>query len=167
MVTDLENPFFARLAGRVAWEARANDSQVMLMTTHEDPYLERDLLERLRDRSVTGIIATPTGANIDAWRRLLDLGVSVTFVDRSIPDLPIDAVRIDNVDSAFTATDHLVRLGHTRIGIVSGPTTTTTGSERIEGYRRALAGADIPCAMNSCTPYRSAAKAAATPSAPC
>ncbi len=114
------------------------------MTTHEDPYLERDLLERLRDRSVTGIIATPTGANIDAWRRLLDLGVSVTFVDRSIPDLPIDAVRIDNVDSAFTATDHLVRLGHTRIGIVSGPTTTTTGSERIEGYRRALAGADIP-----------------------
>jgi LacI family transcriptional regulator len=144
MVTDLENPFFARLAGRVAWEARANDSQVMLMTTHEDPHLERDLLERLRDRSVTGIIATPTGANIDAWRRLLDLGVSVTFVDRSIPDLPIDAVRIDNVDSAFTATDHLIRLGHTRIGIVSGPTTTTTGSERIEGYRRALADAGLP-----------------------
>ena len=144
MVTDLENPFFARLAGRVAWQARGNDTQVMLMTTHEDPHLERDHLERLRDRSVAGIIATPTGANVDTWRRLIDLGVSVTFVDRAIPDLPIDSVRIDNVASALAATDHLVRLGHTRIGIISGPTTTTTGQERIEGYRRALESAGIP-----------------------
>lgn len=144
MVTDLENPFFARLAGRVAWEARGNDTQVMLMTTHEDPHIERDLLERLRDRSVSGIIATPTGANIAEWRRLIDFGISVTFVDRSIPDLPIDAVRIDNVDSAFAATDHLVRLGHERIGIISGPTSTTTGRERIEGYRRALEAGGIP-----------------------
>ena len=144
MVTDLENPFFARLAGRVAWQARGNDTQVMLMTTHEDPHLERDHLERLRDRSVAGIIAPPTGANVATWRRLIDLGVSVTFVDRAIPDLPIDSVRIDNVASALAATDHLVRLGHTRIGIISGPTTTTTGQERIEGYRRALESAGIP-----------------------
>jgi LacI family transcriptional regulator len=144
IVTDLENPFFARLADRVVWEARSNDLQVMLMTTQEDAHLEREILERLRDRSVAGIIATPTGANVDAWRRLIDFDISVTFVDRSIPDLPIDAVRIENIESARTATQHLLDLGHTRIGLISGPVTTTTGRERIEGYSQAIEERGIP-----------------------
>jgi len=138
IVTDLENPFFARLADRIVWESRASGTQVVLMTTQEDAQLERDILDRLQDRSVTGIIATPTGENLDKWQRLLDLGVSVTFVDRSIPGLPIDRVRIENVVSAQTATEHLLALGHTSIAFISGPLTTTTGADRVSGYRRAL-----------------------------
>jgi LacI family transcriptional regulator len=139
IVTDLENPFFARLADRVVWESRASGTQVALMTTQEDPQLERDIVDRLQDRSVSGIIATPTGENIDKWQRLIDLGVSVTFVDRSIPGLAVDRVRIENVLSAYTATEHLLNLGHTSIAFISGPLTTTTGADRVAGYRRALA----------------------------
>jgi LacI family transcriptional regulator len=47
-------------------------------------------------------------------------------------------VRIENVESAVAATDHLLDLGHERIAIISGPTTTTTGSERVAGYRQAI-----------------------------
>lgn len=138
IVTDLENPFFARLADRVVWESRAAGLQVLLMTTQEDAQLEREILDRLQDRSVAAIIATPTGANVDKWSRLLDLGVHVTFVDRAIPDLPVDLVRIENVESAKTATEYLLSLGHHRIAIVSGPTTTTTGAERVAGYKGAI-----------------------------
>ncbi|GAA1681999.1 LacI family DNA-binding transcriptional regulator [Microbacterium lacus] len=138
IVTDLENPFFARLADRVVWEARGAGLQVQLMTTQEDAQLEREILDRLQDRSVAGIIATPTGANVDKWHRLLDLGVPITFVDRAIRDLPIDVVRIENVTSSQEATDHLLDLGHERIALISGPSTTTTGAERVDGYRRAL-----------------------------
>ena len=138
ILTDLENPFFARLADRVVWESRSLELQVVLMTTREDAQLERDILDQLQDRSVAGIIATPIGINVDKWQRLLDLGIHVTFVDRSVPGLPIDVVRIENVDSARTATDHLLDLGHEQIGIISGPETTTTGQERITGYRQAI-----------------------------
>lgn len=144
IVTDLENPFFARLADRIVWEARGAGLQVLLMTTQEDAQLERELLDRLQDRSVAAIIATPTGANIDKWQRLLDLGMHVTFVDRSIPELPIDVARIENIDSSRAATEHLLTLGHQRVAIISGPTTTTTGSERVEGYRLALDERGIP-----------------------
>jgi LacI family transcriptional regulator len=146
VVTDLQNPFFARLVDRIVWEARSSGSQIVLMTTQEDAQLEREILDRLQDRSVAAVIATPTGANADKWTRLRELGVHLTFVDRWIEGLGFDHVGIDNVDSARVATEHLLRQGHRRIGLISGPMTTSTGRERAEGYRAALTAFDVPVA---------------------
>lgn len=135
VLADLANPFFARLADRIVQEVRARDIQVVLMTTQEDPHLESDSLATMLDRSVGGIIATPTGSNPEAWNRLNDRGVDVLFVDRTIADFDrADVVSIENARSARIATQHLVDLGHTRIGFISGPLTTSTGRTRTEGY---------------------------------
>ena len=146
ILTDLANPFFARLADRIVWEARSSGSQIVLMTTQEDAQLEREILDRLQDRSVAAVIATPTGANADKWARLHDLGIHLPFVDRWIEGLGVDHVGIGNVESARVATDHLLQQGHRRIGLISGPLTTSTGRERAEGYRAALADYDVPVA---------------------
>lgn len=156
IVTDLENPFFARLTDRIVRESRGIGHPVVLMTTQEDQHLERQILDRLRDRSVGGIIATPTGQNLEQWARLLDLDIPITFVDRAVPDLPIDLVRIENVESARVSTEHLLELGHTRIGLISGPATTSTGKEREVGYRAALeaAGATFRPELVHGVPFR-------------
>lgn len=108
------------------------------MTTQEDPHLEADSLDTLLDRSVGGVIATPTGANVEKWARLQSLGVNVVFVDRTIPELSgVDVVSIENVGSARRATEHLLGLGHKRIGLISGPVSTSTGRSRIQGYQSA------------------------------
>jgi LacI family transcriptional regulator len=144
VVADLANPFFAQLADRVVWEARSHGVQVVVMTTQEDPHLEADSLDTLLDRSVGGVIATPTGGNIEKWERLRDLGVNVVFVDRTIPELEdVDVVSIENSDSARRATEHLITLGHTRIGLITGPASTSTGRARIGGYRTAHENASI------------------------
>jgi LacI family transcriptional regulator len=138
VVADLANPFFAQLADRIVWEARSHGVQVVVMTTQEDPHLEAESLDTLLDRSVGGVIATPTGANIEKWARLQSLGVNVVFVDRTIPDLAdVDVVSIENVDSARRATEYMLGLGHTRIGLISGPVSTSTGRSRIQGYQTA------------------------------
>lgn len=138
VVADLANPFFAQLADRIVWEARSHGVQVMVMTTQEDPHLEADSLDTLLDRSVAGVIATPTGANIEKWARLQSMGVDVVFVDRTIPELGnVDVVSIANTDSARRATEYLLSLGHKRIGLISGPVTTSTGRARIQGYQGA------------------------------
>jgi LacI family transcriptional regulator len=138
VVADLANPFFAQLADRIVWEARGHGVQVMVMTTQEDPHLEADSLDTLLDRSVAGVIATPTGANIEKWARLQSMGVDVVFVDRTIPELEnVDVVSIANIDSARRATEYMLSLGHKRIGLISGPVTTSTGRARIQGYQSA------------------------------
>jgi LacI family transcriptional regulator len=139
LLADLTNPFFARLADRVVAEARSRDLQILLMTTQEDPHLEGQALDTLLDRSVGGMIGTPTGHNVERWEKLSALDIPVVFVDRSIAELDqVDVVSIENIDSAATATRHLLDRGHTRIGIISGPLDTTTGVERVQGYEQAL-----------------------------
>jgi LacI family transcriptional regulator len=145
VVTDLANPFFAQLADRVVWEARSHGVQVVVMTTQEDPHLEAESLDTLLDRSVGGVIATPTGGNVEKWERLRDLGVNVVFVDRAIPELDdVDVVSIENFDSGRRATDHLLGLGHERVALITGPASTSTGRSRIGGYRAAHESVSVP-----------------------
>jgi LacI family transcriptional regulator len=144
VVADLANPFFARLADRVVWEARARGVHVVLLTTQEDPHLEAESIATLIERSVASVIATPAGDNVDKWARLIELGINVVFVDREIDQLEhIDVVTIRNDVSAEVATRHLIGLGHTRIGFISGPATTSTGRDRVAGFRRAMASAGL------------------------
>jgi LacI family transcriptional regulator len=139
LLADLTNPFFARLADRVVAEARSRDLQILLMTTQEDPHLEGQALDTLLDRSVGGMIGTPTGHNTARWEKLAALDIPVVFVDRAVGELEsVDVVSIENVESAAAATRHLLERGHTRIGIVSGPLDTSTGVERVQGYEQAL-----------------------------
>ena len=92
------------------------------MTTQEDDQLESERLSTLIERRVSGIIATPTGNNLEIWKKLQDMGTDVVFVDRSIPSLPeVDVVSINNIESARSATALLAAHGHRRIGIISGP----------------------------------------------
>lgn len=144
LLADVSNPFFARLADQVVQEAHSRGIQVLLMTTQEDDQLESERLSTLIERRVSGIIATPTGNNLEIWKKLQDIGTDVVFVDRSIPSLPdVDVVTINNTESARSATALLAAHGHRRIAIISGPASSTTGRDRIAGYREALAAAGL------------------------
>jgi LacI family transcriptional regulator len=157
VLADLANPFFSRLADRVVWEARARGIHAVLLTNQEDPHLEAESLETLIGRSVGSIIATPTGDNVDKWRRLIALGVNVVFVDREIDELPeVDVVAINNDLSAEVTTRHLLGLGHERIAFISGPLSTSTGRDRVAGFRRAMAeaGVDVDERLIHAIPFR-------------
>ena len=52
-------------------------------------------------------------------------------------------ILVDNVKGSYDAVKYLIELGHQRIGIINGPISTTTGRQRLEGYRSALADAGI------------------------
>ncbi|SDS61278.1 transcriptional regulator, LacI family [Pseudarthrobacter equi] len=144
LLADVSNPFFAHLADLVVQEAHSRGIQVLLMTTQEDDRLESERLATLIERRVSGIIATPTGNNLEIWKKLQDLGTGVVFVDRSIPEMPeVDVVSINNVESARSATALMAAHGHRRIAIISGPATSTTGRDRVAGYQEALREAGL------------------------
>ena len=50
----------------------------------------------------------------------------------------------DNVQAAYDATRYLISLGHERIGFVSGPPNLTVSKDRMTGYCKAIAEADLP-----------------------
>lgn len=99
---------------------------------------ERRSLSRLGGTLIDGaIVVTPTFTPADA-------SVPIVAIDPSEgPDGP-STVSVINVDGARAATEHLISLGHRRIGHLRGRTDLISAQQREEGYRSALSAAGIP-----------------------
>jgi GntR family transcriptional regulator, arabinose operon transcriptional repressor len=104
--------------------------------------LDRDIA-RLRADLVAGLIIFPvSNATYDQsiWRLSAD-NIPFVLVDRYFPALDSDYVAADNVGGGYRATEHLLILGHTRVGFVCSAESsllTTSVRDRWQGYRRAL-----------------------------
>ena len=165
VLADISNEFFAGLADHLVGRARDLDLGVLLTTTQEDPDLERASLEMLMDKRVAGVLAAPVGEDATHWLRLRDFGVELVFLDRTLAQVPdVDVVGMDNRRAAYDATRHLLDRGHRRVALIGGPAATSTGHERIDGYRQALDEARLPRdpALLHAVPFRGEAGVAAT-----
>ncbi len=78
-------------------------------------------------------------------KRLRTRNIPVVVVDPAgDPPLDMPAVGATNWAGGLAATRHLIELGHTRIGAVSGPTELMCSRARTAGYQSALAEAGLP-----------------------
>ncbi len=60
-------------------------------------------------------------------------GIPMVLVVRSVNDAMLDTVEIDNIQAGSEAARHLYELGHRHIGLIMGPSNTSTGRDRAEG----------------------------------
>ncbi|GAB3597214.1 LacI family DNA-binding transcriptional regulator [Microbacterium tumbae] len=141
IVTDISNNFYGEFAQGVLAGAKELGWHVILCASGEDPATEREYIDLLVEQRVGGIIAFPTGENIDAWRDARRLGINVLFADREIEQLGFPSILVDNLTGARRLTEYLLALGHERIGYLGGPVHLTTGGMREKGFRIAHADA--------------------------
>ncbi|WP_027409679.1 LacI family DNA-binding transcriptional regulator [Anoxybacteroides tepidamans] len=122
------------------------DFHVIVCNTDDNPEKEKKYIEMLRAKQVDGLIVFPTGKNVELYERMTEEQFPLVFVDRMVPDLPVDAVLLDNYQAAKLAVDHLVDSGYERIGIVTPPIVSHVipRIERIEGFKRAMTERGLP-----------------------
>jgi LacI family transcriptional regulator/LacI family repressor for deo operon, udp, cdd, tsx, nupC, and nupG len=138
IVPDIQNPFFAELVRGVESVAQQHGYMVFLGNSDEDAAKEKRYVDLMLAESVDGLILPPSSDNAQALSALARAGLPVVCVDRRVPKVTLDAVIADNVHGAYAAVDHLLRLGHRRIGFVVGRPQLSTSKERLQGYRTAL-----------------------------
>jgi LacI family transcriptional regulator, galactose operon repressor len=142
VIDDLANPFYASLAKAVEDVARSRGSLLVTGSSNQDATDEQHLLLELCARRVDGLLVVACGSDLGYLQAEIDRGTPVVAVDRPAPGLAIDAVLTANAAGAAAAVRQLVGYGHRRIAFI-GDTVPYTSSERLEGYRRALAEAGI------------------------
>jgi LacI family transcriptional regulator len=143
VVPDIRNPFFTALIDGVEAEARANSQSLLIVNTGEDPAREIATLRELRAQRVDGfIIGLTRKTPPDLVRSLQDSKKPFVFVDRAGPP-GVDQVTVANDVAAKVMVDHLVDIGHRRIGIVAGTRGISTAEDRLAGYRVGLEAAGI------------------------
>jgi DNA-binding LacI/PurR family transcriptional regulator len=96
------------------------------------------------EQRVDGILFNPAHAEPELIAKWSALTIPVVTLDRTLPGLPFGLVAMDNARGIALAVEHLVGLGHRRIGFVSWhPRSLSNRQERLQGYVDALDVAGI------------------------
>jgi LacI family transcriptional regulator len=143
VIPDITNPFFAALFRGIEDGATPRGYQVLLCNTDGIPERQRAHLHSLAARRVDGVILASTFLKDPAVRWLRHQRTPYVLVNRFSEDGADPFVGSDDVTGATLATQHLIGLGHSRIGHLAGQPTVSTGVLRRRGYLAALAEAEI------------------------
>lgn len=137
LVPDISNRFYTLVVRGI--EDMVNDLGycVMLCNTDENPEKQKSYFGMLSGR-VDGLVLTPVLERDGTLDSGSFLKCPVVFLSRQIQDVAIDLVKVDNERGAFQLVSHMISMGFRRIAIISGPEHTTTGRERLLGYKAAL-----------------------------
>jgi LacI family transcriptional regulator len=140
IVPNITNPFFSELMRGIEDVCERSNYSVFLCNGDDDRERQARSLETLLERRVDGVLlATPTGPAAALAKRLSSANMKTVVVDRNLPGLEADQVRIDHQAGARLAVEHLLALGHRRIACLAGPSDFAVSGARVAGWRKALA----------------------------
>ena len=136
---DVANPFFSAVHRGVEEVARERGVLTFAGSSDERPERERELAESFSARRVDGLIIAPAATDHSYLQRDRAAGVALVFVDRPASFVDADVVLTDNAGGARAAVTHLIEHGHRRIAFLGDRPELHTATERLRGYRDALA----------------------------
>ncbi len=148
LVPDLENPIFPALAQAIEKHATEGGLASILCSTTAAAFREVDYVHMLLDRQVDGMIfisceMTNMSGEHDHYPRLLEEGARIVFVNGALNSLSVPSVGVYERLAGELATQHLIDLGHERIGYIAGPEFYLPTQQKAAGRERALRAAGI------------------------
>lgn len=141
LIDAISDPFFAAFVSVVEELAVAERLSVIFASTGYDAARESVQLDRLTGHRLVGLIVAPVAVSASTLAALRTR-FPVACIDRVRSG--IDAVVIDDFGAAVEATTALIAHGHRRVAFMGEDVPYPTVSDRLSGYRSALAAAGLP-----------------------
>ena len=142
VITTIANPFYTELSQGIETTAIRLGYNIILCSTNYDLSIEKQYIDMLRSKGVDGMIFTSAHMGDPNIIGLAEEGFPTVLVNRrtyhSTVREKIDYVGVDNIRGGFLAVEHLIKLGHSRIGVIGGSSESSVGFERLEGGKKAL-----------------------------
>jgi LacI family transcriptional regulator len=141
MVRDISSPLFSEIVLGAETELRGQGYSMLLTNSEGLPELDAAYIRLFRRRRVDGLLLSLTDEwNSETLQELDRLQMPYVLIDREIVSLPdASAVLCDHAGGLREATEHLIELGHRRLGIVGSPLNTRPGREVLRGFKMACA----------------------------
>jgi DNA-binding LacI/PurR family transcriptional regulator len=148
LVPEFGNPIFPALAQEL--EQRASDAGLatILCNTAGSAAREAQYVHMLLERRVDGMIfisseVTDLRSEHHHYRHLLREGAKFVFVNGASARLDVTSIGVDERAAGQLATEHLLALGHVRIGFAAGDALLSPTREKAEGRAAALRAANL------------------------
>ena len=138
VITTLLNPFYAEITQAIIDRAKEDGYGVIASSVgNGGPEVEQHYADELLDRGVDGLIICSALRNdpvvSDLRERRVPFVLALRRIDEGTSDQPVDFVGVDDRRGAAMITEHLLKMGHTGIALISGPQETSTGYYRYSG----------------------------------
>ena len=149
VLPELQNPIFPAFAEVVSGALAVHGYTPVLCTQTQGGISEADYVELLLSQHVSGIVFagglyTQADSPHEHYGRLRDLQLPTVFVSAPIEGLGIPTVSTDDAVAMEQAWNHLVQLGHRRIGLVLGPADHMPSRRKRAAADRMAATTEVP-----------------------
>ncbi|EJL6261236.1 substrate-binding domain-containing protein [Vibrio cholerae] len=147
LVTTSTNPFFGEVVKGVERSCYHQGYNLILCNTEGDNQRMKASINTLLQKRVDGLLlmcSTLEGERLDVFDRYPDIPIVV--MDWGPILFASDKIQDNSLQGGYMAAKHLIECGHKEIGCITGPLIRHQAQMRYEGYKRALAEAEI--AMN-------------------
>jgi len=141
---DLDSPWAVEIIRGVEEVAHATGIGTVVSAIHDQSASARQWLSNLRARATDGVIFVTSDVTPPLHAELRRLDIPVAVVDPAggpVNDVP--TIGATNWAGGRAATEHLLSLGHRRIGFIAGPERLLCSRARLDGYGAALAAAGV------------------------
>ena len=142
LVSDFLNPFFSEVMRGIQDEAENYGMVVTHYGLTDHPQRQSQLLQRLRKQNLDGVVlmGTPPFQSLLDWRDQVQ--TPLVIINRRMCRPGTHCILVDFENAIYRSTQHLISLGHTRIGYV-GANLLDIGQARQRGFEKALAEAGL------------------------
>jgi DNA-binding LacI/PurR family transcriptional regulator len=145
IIRDYADPYNGLLMRGIESAALRAGYQLLVASTHGAESGEVDIARLFRQRRVDGMVIV--ASHLDEEHARLDPGVPLVFIAEKpelLPERPlVGLVAVDDAAGGRTLTDHLIGLGHRRIGYVAIGRASISSADRQYGYQAALQAAGL------------------------
>jgi LacI family transcriptional regulator len=162
VLPDLANPVFAPILSGIT--AELEQAGYLVLVAASGPGTDQlRIIEELIARRIDGLLLATARRHEPVVDACLAAGLPVVLVNRGEDEARVSAVVTDDIGGMRLAVEHLVGLGHGRIGHLAGPKDLSTGIRRRRGFEDAMHAAklDASAVVTASAYSRDAGEAAA------
>jgi DNA-binding LacI/PurR family transcriptional regulator len=143
VVTTIADPFTSEVVSGIDQAASAHGYSVFLADSGADPEREKRVVQTFAEQRVDGIVVTSSRVGALYLPLLSEMRVPIVLINDQHPGAFVHSVMIANFEGSRAAANHLIALGHRRIGYIGDKFGYQSDTERFGGYRAALEAAGI------------------------
>jgi LacI family transcriptional regulator len=141
---DLDSPWAVEIIRGVEEVAHSTGIGTVVSAIHDRADSMRQWLQNLRVRATDGVIFVTSDVTPPLHAELRRLNIPLAIIDPAgVPVIDVPTIGATNWAGGLSATEHLLSLGHRRIGFIAGPKRLLCSRARLDGYGAGLAAAGV------------------------
>ncbi|NHM03132.1 LacI family DNA-binding transcriptional regulator [Flavobacterium celericrescens] len=143
IIPNILNPFFAKVFSGIEKAALAKGYNVITGISNESYEKEMQVMDMLNNGTIDGFIVsvaeeTQSVKEYQHFKDIINSGTPIVMFDRVAETIVCDKVIVDDFESSYDATQHLLKLGSKKIALLSTIGNLSVGKLRFDGYQKAL-----------------------------